>query len=164
MTAPLFEPTQLPAALAAVEADTAALGFELASDRDTGALLRALVAARNLRPGARLAPGDVRLEARELATLPEGWLAHAGDVVGKRLRRSLRQGQPFQERWLEAPPSVERGQIVQLRIQRGPLRIEALGEARGDGRTGDWIRVVNRDSRREVRGRVVGDGVVHVDF
>lgn len=123
-----------------------------------------LVAARPIRRGERLGPRDVRVERRDAAELPAGWLGDAEAVRGRRARRSLRAGEPLAAASLESAPLVERGQVVRLALRRGSLRIEAAGEARADGRAGDWIKVVNRDSRRELVGRVGDDGVVHVAF
>lgn len=127
-----------------------------------------LVAARSIRRGERLAARDVRVERRDLSALAgrplDGWLAGADGLDGRRARRSLRAGQPIAAAWLEATPLVERGQSVRIALRRGGLRIEAAGEARADGREGEWIEVLNRDSRRELVGRVGPDGVVHVSF
>ncbi len=127
-----------------------------------------LVAARPIRRGERVQARDVRVERRDLAELGgrslDGWLASAEGLAGRRARRSLRTGEPIAAAWLETTPLVERGQSVRLALERGGLRIEATGEARADGREGEWIAVVNRDSRRELVGRVGPDGVVHVEF
>ncbi len=62
------------------------------------------------------------------------------------------------------PLLVERGSLVELVLERGALRVRAQGKAREAGHLGESIRVLNRDSRREVVGRVGEDGRVHVAF
>ncbi len=123
-----------------------------------------LVAARSLRRGETLGADDVRVETRDASELPEGWLAAGTALTGQRVRRSLRAGQALADGWIEAAPLVVRGEAVRLELERGSLRIEARGEARADGYDGDWIRVVNRDSGRELTGRVAGEGVVRVAY
>lgn len=51
-----------------------------------------------------------------------------------------------------------------LVLQSGALMIQATGQAKERGATGDWIRVVNLDSKRELTGRVDREGRVHVAF
>ncbi len=46
----------------------------------------------------------------------------------------------------------------------GRLLIEGKGVVRKDAHAGEWIRVVNADSKRELLGRVEPDGAVHVEF
>jgi len=127
-----------------------------------------LVAARPIRRGERLGARDVRVEARDLGELEgrpfEDWLGSAEALLGRRARRSLRAGEPIAAAWLESAPLVERGQTVRIELERGALRIEAAGEARADGREGEWVEVLNRDSRRKLVGRVGPDGAVHVAF
>jgi flagella basal body P-ring formation protein FlgA len=127
-----------------------------------------LVAARSIRRGERPSARDVRVEPRDLAELEgrpfEDWLGSAEALLGRRARRSLRAGEPIAAAWLESAPLVERGQTVRIELERGALRIEAAGEARAAGREGDWVEVLNRDSRRKLVGRVGPDGAVHVAF
>lgn len=127
-------------------------------------LREVLVAARPLRSGETLAAGDVALEQREIATARADGLANAGDAVGQRVRRHVGAGEPLHANWLEAAPSVKRGDRVTLRLARGSLTIETFGRAEENGVLGAWVRVRNLASKREVIGRVAADGVVHVEI
>jgi len=124
----------------------------------------AVLAGRPLRRGQLLRAADLVVEPRDLASLPPGFVADPRRLVGLRLRRSVAAGTPLEEGWLEQPPLVERGQNVKLTLRHGPLRIEARGRARQPGREGEWIWVVNADSKRELWGRVGADGAIHVEF
>ena len=86
------------------------------------------------------------------------------EVVGLRAKRSLRKHQIFRASQVEGVPLVERGDRVQIVLQAGALRISAAGKAQEAGALGDWIRVLNMDSKRELSGRVDRDGRVHVAF
>lgn len=59
---------------------------------------------------------------------------------------------------------VERGDRVTIVLQHGPLLIQTLGKAQETGAAGEWIRVVNLDSKRELSGRIDPEGRVHVAF
>lgn len=119
---------------------------------------------------ARMTRGDIverehiRFERRDLAGLETRPLRSADDLLGKEVVRSLRPGTVWQPRFVERVPIVRRGDRVPMRVVQGALRIDAVGLAREDGHEGDWIRLVNTASRREVQGQVMADGVVNVSF
>ena len=122
------------------------------------------VAAVSLRRGAVLGPDQVRVAPVDRGELPADAVRSPQEAFGLRLRRSLRAGEVIRRAHLERPPVVERGQLVQMQLVRGPLRIQAAGRARDAGAPGDAIRVQNLDSRREVVGIVRPDGGVDVRF
>lgn len=123
-----------------------------------------VVTARALRSGETIGAADVAVEPREVSAPRGDTLADAKLAVGQRVRRSLASGEPVRGVWLELAPSVKRGDRVTLRLARGGLTIEAPGRAEEDGAPGDWIRVRNAASNRELTGRVAADGVVHVEM
>lgn len=122
------------------------------------------VVARDLRRGDRLRDKDLRSERMDAGSVPRETTSDLDQLLGKELKRSVREGTPLRTSWVTAPSIVERGQLVRLILTREGLRIEGRGKAVTDGALGDRIRVVNTDSRREVVGRVVEDGSVHVGF
>lgn len=127
-------------------------------------LTTAIVPVRDLRRGDTLGSGDVRV-AKIDAVRTRGELVPTIDlVVGKRLKSSVREGQPLRESQIEVVPVVDRGDRVMLVLESGGLRVQAIGRAQESGAIGQWIRVLNVDSRREVSGRVAPDGNVHVAF
>lgn len=125
---------------------------------------RVVVTRRSLRRGTILTAADLMVEPRSASELSGASLSELDLAVGKRLRRSLAAGATVSSDHLDLPPAVRRGQRVKLELQHGRLRIEGFGRAQQDGRLGDWIRVRNLTSKREVTGLVAGDGVVRVDL
>lgn len=126
--------------------------------------LPVVVAARDLRSGRPLVQRDLEVELRDVSELPAGWLDDTSQAMGRSPRRPVRRGQALAPDSLEEVSPVRRGQRVKIRLTRGRLRIETLGLAREDGAVGDWIRVLNVASRREVIARVGEDGAVHVGY
>ena len=123
-----------------------------------------VVALRTVRRGETLSSEHLGIEQRDLSDLPEGFVRDPRDLIGRRATRSIAPGKVLQKGWVETPPVVHRGEVVRMRLEHGPLLIEGRGVARRDGRPGEWIRVLNPESKRELMGRVEGDGVVHVLF
>ncbi len=126
--------------------------------------MRVVSAGRNLARGAILSTSDVRTVDVDAARVPNDAIADADSVVGLRAKRSLRKGQVLRDSAIEGVPVVERGDRVTLVLESGRLTIQAVGRAQEAGTIGDWIRVENLDSKRELSGRVDREGRVHVAF
>ena len=122
------------------------------------------MAVRDLRVGTILGESDFTKVARDANRLPRDVVRDAAEVIGLRAKRSLRKDRIFRASQVEGVPLVERGDRVQLVLQAGALQISAAGKAQEPGAFGDWIRVLNMDSKRELSGRVDAEGRVHVAF
>lgn len=125
---------------------------------------RVIVPARDIRAGQVLAPEDFTRVERDANRLPRDVVRSKAEVTGLRAKRSLRKDRVFRASQVEGVPLIERGDRVQIVLQAGPLRVSAMGKAQEAGALGDWIRVVNVDSKRELSGRVDREGRVHVAF
>ncbi len=120
-----------------------------------------LVAARDLDRGARLRPGDLRLETRKLP--PGKAVLHDPERArGLVLRRPVRAGEPVLARQVTRPAAVEAGQPVRALFRRGAVTLELDTVARTRGDVGALVRVVGIDGKKTVIGRVVAPGRVVV--
>ena len=127
------------------------------------ALAEILVATDNLRRGEIISSDNVDFQQQDISKLKQP-LFDGEDVYGKRLKRSLRLGQPLLRKQVEFPPLIKRGDRVTIRAKRSGLMLTAAGEAKQDGLVDDTIRVMNLGSRKEVRCQVVAAGLVQVEF
>lgn len=125
---------------------------------------RVVIAKRALTKGHVVVAEDLRYADRDRAASPGDVARDLDAIVGQRARRSLAAAQVLREGDFESVPVVERGDRVTLVLKHGPLLIQTLGRAQETGAIGDWIRVVNVESKREVSGRVDAEGKVHVAF
>lgn len=125
---------------------------------------RVVITARALKKGDVIAQGDLAYSDRDRAESPGDAVRDLEAMVGLRAKRALAGDQLLREGDFEPVPVVERGDRVMLVLQSGALMIQATGQAKERGAAGDWIRVVNLDSKRELTGRVDRDGRVHVAF
>ncbi|MFT5444343.1 MAG: flagella basal body P-ring formation protein FlgA [Myxococcota bacterium] len=123
-----------------------------------------LVASRSLGRGEVVQEGDFRRERRDVSVLRGGVITRESQLVGMRVRSSVKAGRIWQTRHLESMPTVKRGEQVRLRLITGGLQIDGSGKAGEDGRAGDWIRVLNAASMRYVTGQVDEEGTVYVRF
>jgi len=124
------------------------------------AFVQGLVALRELPLHSRVEPKDV--EMRELALgagLPQALAelpAHA------QTRQRIGAGQALQAAQLRAKPAVNRGELVQLNMERGWVQVQARAEALQDGYAGQRVQVRVAGATAPVPAQVVGVGLVRV--
>lgn len=128
-----------------------------------GQVVRQAVAVRDIPVGSPLTGEAVRIE--EVAAARGGssqWLPAPMAVALK----PIAKGTVIQPAHVEAPLAVKpevlvrRNQSVIMRINGDGFAITAMGEAMQDGRAGEYIKVLNSDSKRMVIGKVMPDGSI----
>lgn len=107
---------------------------------------------------------DTALETARgpLVGVPMRRLPRWSEVAGSRALVNLAPGEVITRSAVTIRPAVKSGQVVRAIARVGGLEVTAALVAAQDGAPGAVIRVVNRESRRELRARVVESGVVEV--
>jgi flagella basal body P-ring formation protein FlgA len=121
-----------------------------------------LVAARGIRRGERLGPGDLRLQRMVLGRTATTTLS-GEDIVGREARIDLAEGAPLVATVLTVPPDIRTGQTVELLVIAERFSLSSRGEALNDGVVGQIIAVRRAADGRTVRGTVLGEGRVRLD-
>jgi len=124
---------------------------------------RVLCATRTMKRGEEIDAAGVSVEMRKLGRM-EGPLSDPRHAVGKLVARPISAGQVICAADILRPVDMKRGDAVTILLESGPMRITTRGLACQNGRSGDTIRVVNLDSKREIAARIEGAGVVSVPF
>lgn len=112
--------------------------------------------------GRELRDEDVEASRAELGVLPLRRLPRRGEVVGARALVNLAPGEVVAAPSVSSRPAVKSGQVVRAVARMGDLEASATLTAVQDGVEGAVIRVVNKESRRELRAKVLEPGVVEV--
>ncbi len=107
---------------------------------------------------------DLTMATVQLPALVHDFVTDPESVVGKRATRPLRADAPVKLSAISAPFVIKRGDQVTIEVRHGGLLIQASGTTKSGGQVGQSITVTNLDSGKEVRGKVVGPGVVRVGF
>jgi flagella basal body P-ring formation protein FlgA len=124
-----------------------------------------VVAARNgLRRHQEITESDVHLVKKNLNPLPPDVLTDLKEAVGKRLTLSVNGQEVLRRSVVEIPPLVKKGDRVLLIIDNSYFKISTFGEVKEDGRRGDWVKLMNISSKKEVHGRVMDAHTVQVEF
>jgi flagella basal body P-ring formation protein FlgA len=117
-----------------------------------------LVASRTIRALSIIGPEDVAVVAE---TTP-GALQSPAQALGQEAKAVLYAGRPIRPGDIGPPAVIERNQIVAIHYRTGGLVIGAEGRALGRAGVGEWLRVMNLDSRTTISGRVTADGTIDV--
>lgn len=123
-----------------------------------------LVAAHPLERGTVLERKDLETEKRDISPLTGQRLPVLDDVVGMKLKVSVRKGKILLPRDLEKFMVVKAGQMVTIIAENDVLRLTATGKTRTAGAVGDQILVLNSASNRELTARVLDGSTVRVEF
>ena len=129
---------------------------ELAVYRDV------VVATRPMRPGEIIGAGDVSLQERDVLRPSSPGLGRLEDAIGLELRRAVAANAVIGSGAVDLPLLVRRGDRISLGSRAGGLVVSVNGEALGNGRRGERIRVRNLQSQRVVEATVTGPGRAEV--
>lgn len=120
-----------------------------------------LVSAVALQRGMTLNESHVQRVEVDASGLPANVLEQASEVVHAEVVRDVRAGVPLKNVDIRPTVLVKRGQTVLISVgQAQGFQISARVEALQDGRFGEQIRLRNRESGRELSGRVQGPNQV----
>lgn len=122
------------------------------------------VLKKDLNRNQLLTPDVVEIKLKGLSTLPHDYIQQEEEVMGMRLKRSMRAGEALRMSVLEEVPLVEGGDRVTVLVIVGTIQISMVAEARGSGVYGDSVVVRNLDSNRILTGRIIGPGLVQIQI
>jgi flagellar basal body P-ring formation protein FlgA len=120
-----------------------------------------LVAKVPLQRGMLLDETHVSREQVDTSSMPVNVLEQASEVMHAEMVRDVQPGTPLRSQDIRRTVLVKRGQMVLLSVGQAPgFQISARVEAMQDGRFGEQIKLKNRESGRELSGRVQGPNQV----
>jgi flagella basal body P-ring formation protein FlgA len=128
------------------------------------ALTDMVVTLRQIDSGELVSATDVTLQKREISQSSHLAARTLADVVGKKVRTTIRANQPVRSDLVEKVPLVKPGQMVTIVAENEVLKISVSGKARSAGAEGDTIRVQNLTSQKEIPARVINADTVQVAF
>jgi flagella basal body P-ring formation protein FlgA len=106
----------------------------------------------------------VKLERREVTGTVGSYYLATEDAVGKRATRSLSAGMLLTDVMVGQPLAVRRNDYVTLRARKGAVRVRTKCLALADACVGESIDVMNKDSNKVIRARVVAPDEVELEL
>ncbi len=119
-------------------------------------------ASHALLSGQTITAADITPVRDVVPTMPLRHLPTAAEVIGARAIRRLNAGDVVQAGFVMTPPVVQIGEPVTAIARIGDLEVAARFVAEDNGRIGDLIRIMNPDTRRTLRARIIKAGTVEV--
>ena len=120
-----------------------------------------LVSRVALQRGQRIDPAQLQLQEVDESQWRSVMLVDPQLLVHVQALRDIPSGVPLKASDVQPILLVKRGQMVQLQVGSGQgFQIVARVEAQQDGRLGEQIRMINRESGRILTGQVVGENRV----
>ena len=130
--------------------------MDLESSVDLADRQLAVVVNKRLAKNTIIAPTDVSLEPVK-ARSPTDYFTRIEDVIGRRVKSSLRTRQIVKARHLQAEWMIEKGQPVILESGFGAIQVLSEGIALQNAQWGELARFLNTRSDKEVFGTVVSE-------
>ena len=109
-----------------------------------------------------LTQDDLKLAEQDVARLRRGYYHSVKQVLGKKMKRRLKEGGILEPSQLLVPHAVKRGSEVTILADTAVVQVRMSGKAVSNGAIGDLVKVVNHSSKRKIEARVVAPGVVKV--
>ena len=127
------------------------------------AMAEVVVAGVNMRKGCIITADQLNIARRDISKFnkPFQTIDH---VVGMQVKRTIRAGKTIDNRNVELPPVIKKGEPVKIVASRGSLQVSTNGIAIMDGRPGQFIRVKNINSSKLIYCKVDSAGIVSVEF
>lgn len=112
-------------------------------------------------PGTLLTERNTEVVSMDMNKLRSTTFTQIEDVLGARVKRRLRPGQPIVPNQL---CYVCKGDNIVISASSSGLEIKTAGIAQQDGNIGDTIRVKNTHSQKTLSARVADVGIVNVSI
>lgn len=123
-----------------------------------------VVLARPVRSDEPIGPQHLAVQRRDVGQEAGTVVADPAVAVGRRLRKAMPAGAMLTADDLGDEAALRRGDPVTLVSRAGGMEVRMNGRALGPARMGSTVSVENTGSRRIIRGRLVGPGVVEVNL
>lgn len=127
-------------------------------------LMEVVVSAQSLQRNIKINHNDVRLVKKWFNRSPSNIISSLDNVVGMKLRSSVRPNTEITGNMVRSIPMVKRGKPVRIIFENGPMRITTIGLSEQNGMHGELIKVRNVSSKKIIYVRVTGKSLAKVEF
>jgi flagella basal body P-ring formation protein FlgA len=131
---------------------------------DIIALVDVAVATKLIKIDQTIEADDVTIARTPMTVAPRQYAMNLDEVIGKRAARPIAPHVPISVSILAQPYLVRKGDRVTIEAKRGRLQIQTIGIMKAVGQVGQTVTVTNQDSGKDLRAKVIGPGLVRVEF
>jgi len=125
---------------------------------------RVMMSRNGFGKGHTLTKDDVYQTLVENARVPRGAIGQESRLVGKTLTRTIVANVPLTDAMVSATALVKRGRRIVLSAGTQEFAVKTVGELKQDAMIGDFVKVLNSESRKTIMGQLVDENTVLVGF
>jgi flagella basal body P-ring formation protein FlgA len=125
---------------------------------------RVIMSRGAYRKGYVLKQQDMYPTLMESGRMPKSAVREEDRIIGKALVRSIIPNVPITDDMVSEIPLVKRGHKVVLSVEASGFSIKTMGETKQDASVGDYVKVVNLNSKKVVAGLLVDENTVRVEY
>jgi len=122
------------------------------------------VAKTSIDNGEELNLKNIILEDKEVGLLAENAAGEDFSPVNMRTKRVYKSGEIIDKRFNYEEPCVVKNSIVSVVFQNDDFVLTVSGEALENGKMGDFIKVRNKQYKKDYTGKIVGINKILVDI
>ena len=126
------------------------------------AVARFARASRTIARDQAVTLDDIEIVTGELPAIAVKRVPAPDEIIGLKARRAIAAGEVLTSAVLVVPPSVKSGDKVTVTVTVGSVHVTGTAIASGTGNDGDVIHVLQPNTRRPVKARILGPGSVEV--
>ena len=127
-------------------------------------LMDIVISTKSLSRNIKIDGDDVKLVKRWFNRTPAKIISSLDDVVGMKLRTSVKSNTQINRNMVRIIPMVKRGKPVRIILNNGLMSITTIGLSEQDGMRGDLIKVRNVSSKKLIYVRVMGNSLVKMEL
>ena len=125
-------------------------------------LKKVAAAAKFIKKGKIVESGDLKVEERDVALLPNKYFTDLGAIISKESKLSIPANSTIFSWMVGDQPLIRRGSTVTVLVTGPGLAVKTKGEAQEDGYLNDEIKVKRIDSKKIILARVISPAEVEV--
>ena len=119
--------------------------------------IQATVAIKNIERGGFLDPQFFAPAWLKLVSSYSTWAVDIDKYRGYYIKSAISVGKPLKKSQVRPPNLVKRGEIINLKMVIGDLKLEGKAKALSNGSMGDKVTVLYLPTKKTILGHVVGD-------
>lgn len=122
------------------------------------------VAAEAINRGSSLTGMNIEVQEKEISEIAKTAARAKNSPDGYLAKKNFRSGEIIDIRHIETIPDIMRNNRVSIIFQSDYVTVSMPGEAMQEGKIGDFIRVRNKQYKKDYIGKVVGNNTILVNI
>jgi len=122
------------------------------------------VANDTINRGETLSSSNIVLKEKEISYMTDKVVKESTSLEGNLVKKSFIPGEVIDMRYIESIPTIMKNSQVSLIFKTQLITISLAGEALDNGKTGDYIRVRNKNYKKDYIGKVIGENTVLINL